>query len=165
MPNMTVKIGWAKGVTRHRAMKTAVEVLQPSFGSGGRVQKGTVVIGTIEGDIHDIGKNLVAAMLEGSGYKVVDLGIDVKTAVFVEAVKEHRPDVVAMSGVITTTIKHMPEVVQSLREAGLREKVLVAMGGTCVTPEFARDSGADIFAADAASAARAIDGAVEARAR
>lgn len=146
-----------------KAMKLGMEVLKPHFGSGGSSHKGLIAVGTIEGDIHDIGKNLVASMLEGAGYEILDLGVDVKVATFVNAVRQHLPDAIAMSGILTTTVNNMPRVVQALEEAGLRGSVLVAMGGTCVTRQFADDSGADIFAEDAASAVKAFDRAIAGR--
>jgi 5-methyltetrahydrofolate--homocysteine methyltransferase len=146
-----------------RAMKMGLELIKPHFAVADAGVKGTVVIGTVEGDIHDIGKNLVMAMLEGAGYTVIDLGFDVKTDAFVHAVRDHRPDVVGMSGLLTTTVQNMPLVVKALEEANLREKVLVAMGGTCVTREFARAAGADIWAEDAASAVKEVNSALNRR--
>jgi 5-methyltetrahydrofolate--homocysteine methyltransferase len=146
-----------------RAMKMGLELIKPHFVVAGGSGKGAVVIGTVEGDIHDIGKNLVMALLEGAGYTVIDLGFDVKTDAFVHAVRDHRPDVVGMSGLLTTTVQHMPLVVKALEEANLRDKVLVAMGGTCVTRQFARDAGADIWAEDAASAVKEINSALNRR--
>jgi 5-methyltetrahydrofolate--homocysteine methyltransferase len=148
-----------------KTMKLGMEVIKPLFKVEGAARRGRVVIGTIQGDIHDIGKNLVASMLEGAGYDVIDLGFDVKVEEFVAAVREHRPDVVAMSGILTTTVNHMPGVVQALQEAGLRQSVLVAMGGTCATPQFPESSGADIFAPDAASAVKVVERAVVKRRR
>ena len=118
---------------------------------------------TTKGPSPDIGKNLVVAMLEGAGYEVIDLGFDVKTEAFVHAVRDHRPAVVGMSGLLTTTVRNMPLVVKALEEANLRDKVFVAMGGTCVTREFARDAGADIWAEDAASAVKEINTALDRR--
>ena len=146
-----------------RAMKMGLELIKPHFVVADAGRKGTVVIGTVEGDIHDIGKNLVMAMLEGAGYEVIDLGFDVKTEAFVHAVRDHRPAVVGMSGLLTTTVRNMPLVVKALEEANLRDKVVVAMGGTCVTRQFARDAGADIWAEDAASAVKEINAALDRR--
>jgi 5-methyltetrahydrofolate--homocysteine methyltransferase len=146
-----------------RAMKMGLELIKPHFVVAGAGRKGTVVIGTVEGDIHDIGKNLVMAMLEGAGYKVIDLGFDVKMNAFVQAASDHQPDVVAMSGLLTTTVQNMPRVVKALEEANLRDKVLVAMGGTCVTRQFAHDAGADIWAEDASSAVKEINSALNRR--
>jgi len=144
-------------------MKIGLELIKPHFVVADAGRKGTVVIGTVEGDIHDIGKNLVMAMLEGAGYRVIDLGFDVKLNAFVQAARDHQPDVVAMSGLLTTTVQNMPLVVKALEEANLRERVLVAMGGTCVTRQFARDAGADIWAEDAASAVKEINSALNPR--
>jgi 5-methyltetrahydrofolate--homocysteine methyltransferase len=146
-----------------RAMKMGLELIKPHFVVADAGVRGTVVIGTVEGDIHDIGKNLVMAMLEGAGYKVIDLGFDVKTDAFVHAVRDYRPDVVGMSGLLTTTVQNMPLVVKALEEANLRDKVLVAMGGTCVTREFASVAGADIWAEDAASAVKEFNSALNRR--
>ena len=146
-----------------RAMKIGLELIKPHFVVADAGRKGTVVIGTVEGDIHDIGKNLVMAMLEGAGYEVIDLGFDVKTDAFVHAVRDHRPNVVGMSGLLTTTVQNMPRIVKALEEANLRDRVLVAMGGTCVTRQFARDAGADIWAEDAASAVKEINSALNRR--
>jgi 5-methyltetrahydrofolate--homocysteine methyltransferase len=146
-----------------RAMKLGLELIKPHFVMAAASVRGTVVMGTVEGDIHDIGKNLVVAMLEGAGYEVIDLGFDVKTEAFVHAVRDHRPAVVGMSGLLTTTVQNMPLVVKALEEANLRDKVLVAMGGTCVTRQFARDAGADIWAEDATSAVKEINAALDRR--
>jgi 5-methyltetrahydrofolate--homocysteine methyltransferase len=146
-----------------RAMKMGLELIKPRFVVAAASVRGTVVMGTVEGDIHDIGKNLVVALLEGAGYEVIDLGFDVKTDAFVHAVRDHRPAVVGMSGLLTTTVQNMPLVVKALEEANLRDKVLVAMGGTCVTRQFARAAGADIWAEDAASAVKEINSALNRR--
>jgi 5-methyltetrahydrofolate--homocysteine methyltransferase len=146
-----------------RAMKMGLELIKPRFVVAAANVRGTLVMGTVEGDIHDIGKNLVVAMLEGAGYEVIDLGFDVKTEAFVHAVRDHRPAVVGMSGLLTTTVQNMPLVVKALEEANLRDQVLVAMGGTCVTRQFARDAGADIWAEDAASAVKEINAALNRR--
>jgi len=116
--------------------------------------RGRVVIGTVEGDLHDIGKDLVAMMLEGAGLEVVDLGVDVTAEAFVQAVRDYNPSILAMSALLTTTMIHAPEVIQALREAGLRDKVKVIVGGAPVTAGFAREIGADGYAPDAASAAK-----------
>jgi 5-methyltetrahydrofolate--homocysteine methyltransferase len=146
-----------------RAMKMGLELIKPRFVVAAANVRGTLVMGTVEGDIHDIGKNLVVAMLEGAGYEVIDLGFDVKTEAFVHAVRDHWPAVVGMSGLLTTTVQNMPLVVKALEEANLRDQVLVAMGGTCVTRQFARDAGADIWAEDAASAVKEINAALNRR--
>ncbi len=115
---------------------------------------GKVVLGTVHGDLHDIGKNLVGMMLEGAGFQVIDLGTDVPPQKFVAAVKEHQPDIVGLSALLTTTTKSMPLTLSALAEAGLRDQVKVIIGGAPITDDFARKIGADGFAADAGSAAR-----------
>ena len=115
---------------------------------------GTVVVGTVSGDLHDIGKNLVAMMLEGSGFEVVDLGTDVTPQKFVDAVKEHHPNVIGMSALLTTTMPSMGATIEALKEAGLRDQVKVMIGGAPITQDFADKIGADGFAPDASSASR-----------
>jgi 5-methyltetrahydrofolate--homocysteine methyltransferase len=113
---------------------------------------GTFVIGTVQGDLHDIGKNLVKMMLEGAGFEVIDLGTDVRPGAFVEAVRKHRPEVVGMSALLTTTMVAMEATIGALAEAGLRDSVKVMVGGAPVTAAFAEKVGADAFAPDAATA-------------
>jgi corrinoid protein of di/trimethylamine methyltransferase len=110
---------------------------------------GRVVIGTVYGDIHDIGKNLVATVLEANGFEVIDLGVDVAVEKFVEAVKKYQPDILGMSALLTTTMPHMREVIEALKKEGLREKVKVIVGGAPVTEQFAREIGADGYAESA----------------
>ena len=138
------------------AMKAAMEVLRPRLVETGVRLKGKVVIGTVEGDLHDIGKNLVAMMLEGAGFEVIDLGVEVTAERFVQAVREHKPDVLGMSALLTTTMIHMPEVIEALKEAGLREEVKVIVGGAPVTQEYAEKIGADGYAPDAANAVAVV---------
>ena len=138
------------------AMKAAMEVLRPRLMETGVRLKGKVVIGTVEGDLHDIGKNLVAMMLEGAGFEVIDLGVEVTAERFIQAVREHKPDVLGMSALLTTTMIHMPEVIEALKEAGLREEVKVIVGGAPVTQEYAEKIGADGYAPDAASAVAVV---------
>lgn len=138
------------------AMKAAMAVLRPRLVETGVKLKGRVVIGTVEGDLHDIGKNLVAMMLEGAGFEVIDLGVEVTADRFVEAVKEYEPDVLGMSALLTTTMIHMPEVIEALNKAGLRDKVKVIVGGAPVTQEYAEKIGADGYAPDAASAVEVV---------
>ena len=114
------------------------------------------MIGTVEGDVHDIGKNLVIATLEGAGYEVVDLGIDVPDQTFVDAVREHDPAVVGFSALLSTTMVNIPRVIEALKEAGLREGRLVAVGGAPVTQRNADEWGADIYASDAGTAANIV---------
>jgi len=134
------------------AMKAAMEVLRPKLVEAGVKARGKVVIGTVEGDLHDIGKNLVAMMLEGAGFEVMDLGTEVTAEQFVQAVKEHRPDILGMSALLTTTMTHMPEVIEALKREGLRDGIKVMVGGAPVTQEYAEKIGADGYAPDAASA-------------
>ncbi|MDY6823837.1 MAG: corrinoid protein [Thermodesulfobacteriota bacterium] len=144
-----------------KAMHAGMEILRPLLSESDSRSAGIMVIGTVEGDLHDIGKNLVGMMFEGAGYKVVNLGIDLKPQVFVDAVKEHNPDIVAMSALLTTTMPKMGETINALKEAGLRDKVKIMVGGAPVTAEFAEEIGADAYAANAASSvdkAKAISG-------
>ncbi len=134
-----------------KAMHAGMEILRPLLAESDTKGAGTVVIGTVEGDLHDIGKNLVGMMFEGAGYKVVNLGIDLAPQVFVDAVKEHDPDLLGMSALLTTTMPKMGETINALKEAGLRDKVKIMVGGAPVTAEFAEEIGADAYAANAAS--------------
>lgn len=134
------------------AMKGAMDVLRPKLAEAGVKARGKVVIGTVEGDLHDIGKNLVVMMLEGAGFEVVDLGIEVPASKFVEAVREQKPDILGMSALLTTTMVYMPEVIKALDEAGVRGDVKVVLGGAPVNQEYADKIGADGYAADAAAA-------------
>ena len=136
-----------------RAMNAGIEILKPHMSDSDVINKGTVVLGTVKGDLHDIGKNLVKIMMEGKGMNVVDLGIDVAPEKFVEAVKENSADVVACSALLTTTMTEMENVVKALEEAGVRSGVTVMVGGAPVTQSFCDSIGADRYAPDAASAA------------
>ncbi|MEA3375764.1 MAG: cobalamin-dependent protein [Chloroflexota bacterium] len=135
-----------------------MEVLAPHLAGESREFRGTVVLGTVEGDVHDIGKNLVGFMLECSGFSVIDLGTDVSTADFVEAVETNHADVVAMSALLTTTMLSMPGVVKALEDAGLREKVKVIIGGAPVSQKFAEDIDADAYAASAPAGVHVVKG-------
>jgi len=135
-----------------RAMKGALEILRPLLGEGGADSKGKVVIGTVKGDLHDIGKNIVGIMLEGAGFEVIDLGTDTPVEKFVEAVKSHKPAVVGLSALLTTTMPSMKQVVEKLREENLRDAVKVIIGGAPVTQPFADEIGADGYSADATGA-------------
>jgi len=135
-----------------KAMKAALAILRPILAEAGVESKGTVVIGTVEGDLHDIGQNLVSIMLEGAGYDVVNLGIDNAKDVFVDAVESSGADVVAMSALLTTTMIQMPEVIGALIAVGLRDRVKIIIGGAPVTEEYANQIGADGYAKDAAAA-------------
>ncbi len=135
-----------------RAMKGAMEMVRPLLAAGESSSVGTVVIGTVQGDLHDIGKNLVGMMLEGAGFEIIDLQTDVAPNKFVDAVKEHKPSIVAMSALLTTTMTAMKSTIEALKEAGVRENVKVMVGGAPVTQKFADEIGADGFAPEAASA-------------
>ena len=137
-----------------RAMKGGLAILRPQLAAANIQAVGRVIIGTVQGDLHDIGKNLVGMMLEGAGFEVIDLGVDVSPEKYVRAVKEHQPDLVGCSALLTTTMPRMQDILQALQAAGLRDKVKVMIGGAPVTEQYARDIGADIFAPDAASAAQ-----------
>jgi len=135
-----------------KAMQMGMDVLRPKLVESGVKLAGKILIGTVKGDLHDIGKNLVGMLLEGAGYQVIDLGIDVSPEKFVEEVKAKKPEMVGMSALLTTTMPKMKEVVESLVESGLRSRVKVIVGGAPVTEKFAQDIGADGYAPDAASA-------------
>lgn len=135
-----------------RAMHAGMNILKPRLIETGVENIGIVAIGTVKGDLHDIGKNLVKMMLEGAGFEVIDLGIDVSVDKFVEAVKEHKPNIIAMSALLTTTMVNMPEVIKALEAAGLRGKVKIMIGGAPITQNYADQIGADGYSPDAASA-------------
>ena len=135
-----------------RAMKAAMEPLRPLLVASGTRPAGRVVIGTVKGDLHDIGKNLVASMLEGGGFGVVDLGANVDPAKFVDAVREHDANIVCLSALLTVTMPAMKTTIEALREAGLRDKVRVLVGGAPVTKQFADEIGADGFGETATAA-------------
>jgi 5-methyltetrahydrofolate--homocysteine methyltransferase len=130
-------------------MKEGMNILEPYLKSGEVKKIGKVVIGTVRGDLHDIGKNIVVTLLNAAGFDVVDLGVDVPPEKFVEAVKEHKPHIVGMSALLTTTMVEMENVIKALKEAGLRDKVKVIIGGAPITREFAEKIGADAAARDA----------------
>jgi len=136
-----------------RTMQTSLDILKPILAEAGDKMTGKAIIGTVKGDLHDIGKNLVGMMLEGSGFEVVDLGKDVSPEKFVEAVKKEKPDIVAMSALLTTTMRSMGHTVTALKEAGLRDGVKIMIGGAPVTSDFARQIGADAYASNAPAAA------------
>ena len=135
-----------------RAMHAGMGVLRPLLAESDAPSAGKYVIGTVKGDLHDIGKNLVKMMLEGAGFETVDLGTDVEPAAFVAAVREHKPSMVGMSALLTTTMVQMRATVEALVEAGLREQVKIMVGGAPVTEAFAKEIGDDAYAPDAASA-------------
>ena len=132
-----------------RAMKAAMKVLEPALAASPQRFKGKVVLGTVKGDLHDIGKNIVTIMMQGAGFEVVDLGADVPVSRFVDAVKEHAPLAVGMSALLTTTMVTMGDVVQALDEAGLKPRTKVIVGGAPLTGAFASEIGADAFCASA----------------
>jgi 5-methyltetrahydrofolate--homocysteine methyltransferase len=137
-----------------RAMHTGLEVLKPvlAHAPGHARQRPVVVLGTVKGDLHDIGKNLVAMILEAGGCEVIDLGTNVSTERFAQAIREHRPAVVGLSALLTTTMRQMRQTIEELRRAGLADGVKIVIGGAPVTREFAETIGADGYAADAADA-------------
>lgn len=134
------------------AMHECLEKIRPLLSRGDFKHAGTVIIGTVKGDLHDIGKNLVAMMMEGAGFKVIDLGTDVTPEKFVEAAKEKKPDVVAMSALLTTTMPAMKETIDALKAAGMRESVKVIVGGAPINQDYADQIGADGYSTDASSA-------------
>lgn len=135
-----------------RAMQAGLDLLTPHMSEGELRAAGIVVIGTVEGDLHDIGKNLVSMMFQGAGFKVHDLGTNVTAARFVEAVRDHKANVLAMSALLTTTMPKMKQTMDALVKAGIRERVKVMIGGAPVTPKFQEDIGADAYGANAATA-------------
>ncbi|MBS3970377.1 MAG: corrinoid protein [Clostridia bacterium] len=140
-----------------RSMHGGMDIVKPLIADADVPTKGKVVIGTVKGDLHDIGKNLVGMMMESAGYQVVNLGVDVPPEKFVEAVKEHNPHFVAMSALLTTTMLAMKDTIEVLKEEGLRDKVKCIIGGAPVSQEFADEIGADGYAPDAASATELCD--------
>jgi len=135
-----------------KAMAGALERLRPLLAETGVESVGTFVMGTVKGDVHDIGKNLVNIMLEGAGFQVIDLGVQVAPEKFVEAVREHQPDIVGFSAFLTTTMPMFKANINALEKSGLRDKVVVMVGGAPVTQEYADAVGADAYAADASAA-------------
>ena len=141
-----------------KTMQNAMDILNPLLAESGAPMVGKILIGTVKGDLHDIGKNLVGMMCEGAGFKVKDLGKDIEPEGFVEAVKEFGPDVLGMSALLTTTMRSMGHTINALEEAGLRDKVKIMIGGAPVTQAFADQIGADGYASNAASAAELAKG-------
>ena len=135
-----------------KAMKTSMVILQPLLSAAEAKAVGKVLLGTVKGDLHDIGKNLVGMMCEGAGFEVQDLGTDVEPDQLLDAIKEFEPDIVGMSDLLTTTMRAMGDTVKAIEEAGLRDQVKVMIGGAPVTQRFADDIGADGYAPNAASA-------------
>ena len=135
-----------------KAMKAGMVILRPLLIETGAPQIGTLVIGTVKGDIHDIGKNLVAMMMEGAGFNVINLGINTDADAFLEAIREYNPDIVGMSALLTTTMPYMGVVIETLKEQGLRQQLLVLVGGAPLNDAFAEEIGADAYCRDAAVA-------------
>jgi 5-methyltetrahydrofolate--homocysteine methyltransferase len=136
-----------------KAMQTAMEILRPLLAETGIETAGRVLLGTVKGDLHDIGKNLVGMMCEGAGFEVLDIGRDVAPEAFVQAIKEFQPRIVGLSALLTTTMRAMQSTIKAIEEAGLRDKVRIMIGGAPVTQAFADQIGADGYASNAASAA------------
>lgn len=136
-----------------RAMQASMKIVRPLLAETGADMAGKVLLGTVKGDLHDIGKNLVAMMCEGAGFEVKDIGKDISAEIFVEEVKQFEPDVVGMSALLTTTMRAMEQTIKALEEAGVRDQVKIIIGGAPVTQAFADQIGADGYASNAASAA------------
>ena len=136
-----------------RAMKTGTDILKPHLVSENVQSVGKICIGTVKGDLHDIGKNLVKMMLEGKGLEVIDLGVDVDPQAFVDAAKEHEAGVICCSALLTTTMGEMRNVVELSKQAGIRDSVKIMIGGAPITDEYCREIGADAYTSDAASCA------------
>lgn len=134
-----------------RAMKGALELLRPLLAKSGAQPAGRVVLGTVKGDLHDIGKNLVSAMLEGGGFEVMDMGVNVTPEQFVSAVKDRKPQILALSALLTTTMAAMRETIEALKQAGIRDQVKVVIGGAPITQRFADEIGADGYGESAGS--------------
>jgi 5-methyltetrahydrofolate--homocysteine methyltransferase len=141
-----------------RTMQGCLDLIKPHLAAGDSGSAGTILIGTVEGDVHDIGKNLVAMLLEGAGFTVLNLGAQISPAAFVAAVREHRPAILGMSGLLTTTIPKMADTIKLLADEGLRSSVKVMVGGAPVTQRFADEIGADAYGANAAAAVEKAKG-------
>jgi len=135
-----------------KVMQECTKLLKPYFQEGDITTKGKLLLGTVRGDLHDIGKNLVSMMLEGAGFTITDLGVNVSPEKFIEKAKEVEPDIVGMSALLSTTMPAMPETIEALKKAGLRDKVKVMVGGAPVTEKYAQRITADAYASDAGSA-------------
>jgi 5-methyltetrahydrofolate--homocysteine methyltransferase len=146
-----------------RAMQGALDILRPLLAETGAKPVGTFVMGTVKGDVHDIGKNLVNIMLEGAGFTVYDLGVNVAPETFVEKIQEHEPDIVGFSAFLTTTMPMFKANINALQKAGIRDDVIVMVGGAPVTQEYATAVGADGYAADASTAVRLAKDLIEKR--
>jgi 5-methyltetrahydrofolate--homocysteine methyltransferase len=135
-----------------RAMHAGLGVLEPLLAAGGAEPKGTVLVGTVKGDLHDVGKNMVSMMFRGAGYRLVDLGVDVAPEAFVKAIREHRPQVVGLSALLTMTLPQIKAAIEAVEQSGLRREVVLLAGGAPVTAEYAAAVGADGWAPDSAGA-------------
>ncbi|HDQ73709.1 MAG TPA: cobalamin-binding protein [Chloroflexi bacterium] len=135
------------------AMSAGMKILRPALVASGAKLVGKIMLGTVQGDLHDIGKNLVGMMCEGAGFEVIDIGFDAEPEKFIEAIKEHQPDVVGMSAMLTTTMRAMGHTIKAIQEAGLRDQVKVIVGGAPVDAEFAERIGADGYGSNAPSGA------------
>ena len=138
------------------AMHKGLDIVTPLLAESDQKAMGKVVIGTVEGDIHDLGKRIVSLLLQGNGFGVIDLGVDIKGEAFIQAVEEHKPDILGMSALLTTTMPNMGKVIDLLKERGLRERVKVIVGGAPVNEEFAKSIGADGYAPEAGSAVELV---------
>ena len=145
------------------AMKAGMNILRPLLAETGAESVGKVVVGTVKGDIHDIGKNLVAMMLEGAGFEVIDLGINTDADKFIAALEEHQPDILGMSALLTTTMPYMKVVVDTMKERGIRDKYIILVGGAPLNEEFGDAVGADAYCRDAAVASETAKTLVNAR--
>jgi 5-methyltetrahydrofolate--homocysteine methyltransferase len=141
-----------------RAMHAGMGILKPILSKSTSSQAAKIIVGTVKGDLHDIGKNLVVMLLEGGGFDVVDLGIDVSPDKFVEAIRQHQPQVVGMSALLTTTMREMKNTLDAIQEKGLRKRTKIIIGGAPVTERFSKEIGADGYAPDAASAVDCVKG-------
>ncbi len=135
-----------------KSMQVAMDIIRPLLAESGAETAGKIILGTVKGDLHDIGKNLVGMMCEGAGFEIIDLGKDISPESFVDAVKEHKPNILGMSALLTTTMRAMELTIKTLEEAGVRDMVKIMVGGAPVTQDFADQIGADGYAANAASA-------------
>lgn len=135
-----------------KALHSGMEMLKPLLAADDYTPKGKIIIGTVRGDLHDIGKNLVAMMLESSGFTVINMGVDIPESAFIEAIKEHQPDILGMSALLTTTMPAMESTIKAIIDAGLREQVKIIVGGAPVSEKFAREIGADGYSDNAQEA-------------
>ncbi|MFC1965304.1 B12-binding domain-containing protein [Chloroflexota bacterium] len=135
-----------------KTMQECTKLLKSFFKEGDVTSKGKVLLGTVKGDLHDIGKNLVAMMMEGAGFTITDLGVDISPEIFAQKVQELKPDIIGMSALLSTTMPAMPQTIEALQKAGLRDKVKVMIGGAPVTERYAQKINADSYASDAGSA-------------